>query len=146
MDRYVGMTREECFDADGFFHTGDVGYVDADGDVHWTGRRTEMIKTAGANVSPAELEIALRACPAVRRARVVGLPDERLGEIVTLCVEPADGADADEDELKAFLRRAGGRVQGAPHRPVLRRRRDARRPGATPRSATTSSSPWPSAG
>ena len=62
-----------------------------------------MIKTAGANVSPAELEIALRACPAVRRARVVGLPDERLGEIVTLCVEPADGADPDEDELKAFL-------------------------------------------
>jgi fatty-acyl-CoA synthase len=103
MDRYLGMTREECFDADGFFHTGDVGYVDDDGHLHWTGRRTEMIKTAGANVSPAELEVALRACRAVRRARVVGLPDERLGEIVTLCVERADGADATEDELKAFL-------------------------------------------
>jgi len=103
MDRYVGRTREECFDADGFFHTGDVGYVDVGGEVHWTGRRTEMIKTAGANVSPAELEIALRACPAVRRARVVGLPDDRLGEIVALCVEPADGATTDEDELKAFL-------------------------------------------
>ena len=103
MDRYVGMTREESLGADGFFRTGDVGYVDAGGEVHWTGRRTEMIKTAGANVSPAELEIALRACPAVLRARVVGLPDERLGEVVTLCVEPADDATADADELKAFL-------------------------------------------
>lgn len=103
MDRYVGTTREECFDADGFFHTGDVGYVDDAGEVHWTGRRTEMIKTAGANVSPAELEIALRACPSVLRARVVGLPDERLGEVVTLCVEPAEGSDPTEDELKAFL-------------------------------------------
>jgi acyl-CoA synthetase (AMP-forming)/AMP-acid ligase II len=62
-----------------------------------------MIKTAGANVSPAELEVALRACPAVRRARVIGLPDERLGEVVTLCVERADGVDTSEDELKAFL-------------------------------------------
>lgn len=103
MDRYVGMTREESLDADGFFRTGDAGYVDAEGEVHWTGRRSEMIKTAGANVSPAELEIALRACPAVLRARVVGLPDERLGEVVTLCVEPADGVATSEDELKAFL-------------------------------------------
>ena len=103
MDRYVGMQREECFDAEGYFRTGDVGYVDTAGELHWTGRRTEMIKTSGANVSPAELEFALRACPAVRRARVVGLPDERLGEIVTLCVEPADNVETSEDELKAFL-------------------------------------------
>jgi len=103
MDRYVGTTREECLDEDGFFHTGDVGYVDDRGEVHWTGRRTEMIKTAGANVSPAELEVCLRACPLVRRARVIGLPDERLGEVVTLCVEAADGVEADEQAIKAFL-------------------------------------------
>ncbi len=103
MDRYLGHTREECFDDDGFLHTGDVGHVSADGAVHWTGRRTEMIKTAGANVSPAELEVALRAVPGVRRARVVGLPDARLGEIVTLCVELADGADTTAEELTAFL-------------------------------------------
>lgn len=103
MDRYLGQTREESFDADGFLRTGDVGYVGSDGAVHWTGRRTEMIKTAGANVSPAELEVALRACPAVRRSRVVGLPDDRLGEVVTLCVELADGAEASAEELTAFL-------------------------------------------
>lgn len=102
LDHYVGMTRAETFD-DGFFRTGDAGHVDASGEVHWTGRRTEMIKTAGANVSPAELEFALRACPAVRRSRVVGLPDERLGEVVTLCVELADGATAGEADLTSFL-------------------------------------------
>lgn len=103
IDRYVGRTREESLDADGFLHTGDAGYVDADGAVHWTGRRTEMIKTAGANVSPAELERALRACPSVRRAKVVGLADDRLGEVVTLCVEPAEGTDPSPDDLRAFL-------------------------------------------
>ena len=103
LDRYVGMTRDETFGPDGFFLTGDMGHVDAQGGVHWTGRRTEMIKTAGANVSPAEIEVALRACPEVRRARVVGLPDRRLGEIVTLCVELVDGAHADGDVLRSFL-------------------------------------------
>ncbi|MGI8757012.1 MAG: class I adenylate-forming enzyme family protein [Acidimicrobiales bacterium] len=103
MDHYLGQSREQCFDADGFLHTGDVGYVDPGGEVHWTGRRTEMIKTAGANVSPAELEIALRACPAVRRSRVVGLPDERLGEVVTLCVELANDAEATAQDLTSFL-------------------------------------------
>jgi fatty-acyl-CoA synthase len=103
IDRYVGRTREESLGPDGFLRTGDAGYVDEGGEVHWTGRRTEMIKTAGANVSPAELEFALRACPDVRRAKVIGLPDERLGEIVTLCVEPAEGADPTAEQLKEFL-------------------------------------------
>jgi fatty-acyl-CoA synthase len=62
-----------------------------------------MIKTAGANVSPAELEFALRACPDVRRAKVVGIPDERFGEVVVLCVEPSASADPTEESLKAFL-------------------------------------------
>jgi acyl-CoA synthetase (AMP-forming)/AMP-acid ligase II len=104
LECYVGKTRAESRGPDGFLRTGDVGYVDAAGEVHWTGRRTELIKTAGANVSPAELEIQLRACPDVRRARVVGLPDDRLGEIVTLCVEPAEGSAATADDLRAFLR------------------------------------------
>lgn len=103
LDRYLGMTREETLDDEGFFRTGDVGYVDADRALHWTGRRTEVIKTAGANVSPAELEFTLRAFPGVRRSRVVGLPDERLGEVVTLCVELADGTEADAEDLRSFL-------------------------------------------
>jgi acyl-CoA synthetase (AMP-forming)/AMP-acid ligase II len=104
MEHYVGQLREECLDRDGFFHTGDAGYFDEDGYVHWTGRRTEMIKTAGANVSPAELEVALRACQPVKLARVVGLPDERLGQIVVLCVVRKEGAAATAEDISAFLR------------------------------------------
>lgn len=104
MKRYLGRTAEECFDADGFFHTGDAGFVDADGYVHFTGRRTEMIKTGGANVSPAELEVALRACPPVKLARIIGMADARLDEIVVACIILKDGADATEDDIRSFLR------------------------------------------
>jgi fatty-acyl-CoA synthase len=104
MEHYVGKTRDECFDVDGWFHTGDVGHVDAEGEVHWTGRRTEMIKTGGANVSPAEIEVALRAHPGVRLARVLAFPDAVMGQVAVLCVEPGDGARCDADEIRAFLR------------------------------------------
>ena len=104
MEHYVKVNREDCFDADGFFHTGDIGYYDTDGYVHFTGRRTEMIKTAGANVSPAELEVQLRAYTPIKLARVVGVPDPRVDEIVVLAVTLKEGADATEEEIKAFLR------------------------------------------
>ena len=104
MLHYVGKTPEECFEPDGFFRTGDAGFVDDQGDLHWTGRRTEMIKTAGANVSPAEIEVALRACAPVKLARAIGVPDSRLDEIVVVCVTVKDGAEATEDDIKAFLK------------------------------------------
>jgi acyl-CoA synthetase (AMP-forming)/AMP-acid ligase II len=107
MERYVGKPREECFDSDGWFRTGDVGHVDADGGVHWTGRSTEMIKSGGANISPAEIEVQLRAHPAVRVARVLGVPDPRLEQSALLCVELVEGAGADAESITAFLR---GRV------------------------------------
>jgi acyl-CoA synthetase (AMP-forming)/AMP-acid ligase II len=104
MDHYVKMNRDECFDADGFFHTGDAGYYDDDGHVHFTGRRTEMIKTGGANVSPAELEVQLRACEPVKLARVIGVPDPRLDQIVVLAVTLREGAHATEADIQGFLR------------------------------------------
>jgi acyl-CoA synthetase (AMP-forming)/AMP-acid ligase II len=104
MKRYLGQTPEACVDADGFFHTGDAGHVDAEGYVHFAGRRTEMIKTGGANVSPAELEVQLRACPPVKLARIVGVPDPRLDEIVVACVTLKDGAAAGAEDIQAFLR------------------------------------------
>jgi fatty-acyl-CoA synthase len=104
MDHYVGLTPEQCFDSDGFFHTGDAGWFDDDGFLHWTGRRSEMIKTGGANVSPAEIEVALRACQPVKLARVLGRPDARLGEVAVLCVVLREGAAATADDLRSFLR------------------------------------------
>jgi fatty-acyl-CoA synthase len=104
MMRYVGYDRDECFDPLGYFHTGDLGYFDPDGYVHWTGRRSEMIKTAGASVSPAEIEVALRACPTVKLARVVGVPDARLGQKVVLCAVAKDGHPPDSEAVTGFLR------------------------------------------
>lgn len=101
---YLGRAAEDCFDEDGFFHTGDAGHVAADGNVHYAGRRTEMIKTGGANVSPAEVEVALRACPGVKLSRVVGVPDPRLDELVVACIVRRDGEDVTEQEVRDFLR------------------------------------------
>jgi acyl-CoA synthetase (AMP-forming)/AMP-acid ligase II len=104
MRRYLGRTPEECFDAGGFFRTGDVGWVDGDGNLHYEGRRTEMIRTAGANVSPAEIEVQLRACPDVKLARIVGVADPRVDQIVVACIVRTDGSEAGEADIQAFLR------------------------------------------
>lgn len=104
MEHYVKRARHECLDADGFYRTGDLGHYDEDGFVYWAGRGNDMIKTSGALVSPAEIELQLRSHPAVRLSRAIGVPDERRDEIVVLCVELADGATATEDELRDHLR------------------------------------------
>lgn len=104
MEHYVKRSRDECLDEDGFFHTGDLGSYDSQGYVNFSGRRTEMIKTAGANVSPAELEVQLRACEPVKLARVVGVPDARLDELVVLCVVLKEGHIATAEDLQDFLR------------------------------------------
>jgi fatty-acyl-CoA synthase len=101
---YLGREPADCFDDDGFFHTGDAGHVDERGEVHFDGRRTEMIKTGGANVSPAELEVELRACPPVKLSRIVGVPDPRLDQIVVACITLKEGAEATEADIRAFLR------------------------------------------
>jgi fatty-acyl-CoA synthase len=102
--RYLGRAPEDTFDADGFLHTGDVGFLDGNGELVFEGRRTEMIRTAGANVSPAEIEVALRACPPVKLSRVVGVPDPRVEEVVVACVVLKRGAEASEDDIRSFLR------------------------------------------
>lgn len=102
MKHYVGKTAEECFDADGYFHTGDTGHIDEHGNLVYEGRSTEMIKTGGANVSPAEIEVALRACEPVKVARIVGIPDERLGELVVACIELK--SEATEQDIVDFLK------------------------------------------
>jgi acyl-CoA synthetase (AMP-forming)/AMP-acid ligase II len=104
MRGYLGLPPEACFDADGFFHSGDTGYVDERGLLHWTGRATEMIKTAGANVSPVELETVLAKHPSLLSAAVVGVPDPLLGELVVACVVPQPGAEVDEQGVQTFVR------------------------------------------
>jgi acyl-CoA synthetase (AMP-forming)/AMP-acid ligase II len=91
-------------DGEGYFHTGDGGYLDAEGLLHWTGRLSGMIKTGGANVSPLEVEKVAAEQPGVRAAIAVGLPHPTLGEALVLCVVPTEGSVVDENDLIARLR------------------------------------------
>jgi fatty-acyl-CoA synthase len=101
---YLGTPLDETLDAEGFFHTGDGGYLDDAGRLFWEGRLTEIIKTGGANVSPLEVDDALAKHPAVKVTKTVGLPHETLGEIVVACVVPHDGASVEADEIRSYLR------------------------------------------
>ena len=89
----------------GWLHTGDLGVIDAGGNIFLKARLKELIIRGGANVYPAEVERVLTADPRVRDAAVVGKPDPRLGEIVAAFVELAPGAPAAE-QVEADLRAA----------------------------------------
>jgi acyl-CoA synthetase (AMP-forming)/AMP-acid ligase II len=104
MRAYLKVAPEVTFDEEGYFHTGDSGWVDTRGLVHWTGRLTTLIKTAGANVSPLEVENALLAHPDIKGAAVVGLPDPVVGEKVIACVVPREGTMLTETQVHNFLR------------------------------------------
>jgi fatty-acyl-CoA synthase len=91
-------------DAEGWLHTGDLGRMDARGYVTVTGRVKEMIIRGGENLFPAEIENVLLEHPAVIEVAVVGLPDERWGEIVAAFLRLAPGAKLDRDALITHCR------------------------------------------
>ena len=101
---YIGTPLDETLDAEGFFPTGDGGYLDDAGRLYWQGRLTDIIKTGGANVSPREVDEALIAHSGVKVAQTVGVPHQTLGEVVVSCVVPHDGVILDAEQLLAFLR------------------------------------------
>lgn len=80
--------------ADGWFATGDLGRLDADGNLHVLARRTDLIVTGGENVYPIEVEQALERCPGVLSACVFGVADEAWGQRVAAALVLAPGADA----------------------------------------------------
>lgn len=94
----------EAFDRDGYFLTGDLGAIDADGRVRFRGRLKEMIKTGGVNVAPLEVEHVLMQHPDVVQAYVVGVPDRQKGEIVAAAIELRAGAATDQAAIAAFCR------------------------------------------
>lgn len=103
MQRYYKRACEDCFDTDGWFHTGDLVRIDIDGFVYFIGRRDAMIKTAGANVAPAEVEKAITKVTGMV-AHVVGLPDPERGQVVAAVVVLDSGSAFDEGTLRDRLK------------------------------------------
>jgi acyl-CoA synthetase (AMP-forming)/AMP-acid ligase II len=93
-------------DEQGYLKTGDLGYLDDDGRIAYTGRLKDMLKVAGENVAAAEVEAHLASHPAVKIAQVVGAPDRRLIEVPVAFVELVDGHEATEQELITHCRTA----------------------------------------
>ena len=93
----------EAIDADGWLHTGDIGVMDAAGNVRITDRKKDMFIVGGFNAYPAEIEGALLAHPAVSQVAVVGAPDERMGEVGWAFVVLRPGAGADPAAFGAEL-------------------------------------------
>ena len=108
-ESFEGYWRRPDADAkslrDGWYFTGDTGFVDRDGDLFVTGRVDDMIITGGENVSPVEIESCLSLHPAVLEVAVVGLADEKWGKIVAAFVKRR--GPVTEQELEQFCRTSG---------------------------------------
>lgn len=110
---------------DGELFTGDLGYLDDEGDLFLVQRRSDLIVTGGENVYPTEVEEALRAIDAVADALVIGVPDNEWGQRVAALVVLRDGVTMDDKEMRTTL---AGRIAGykiprnfriLPHLPLL---------------------------
>lgn len=95
----------------GWLHTGDVGYLDAEGFLHITDRKKDMIITGGFNVYSAEVEGVINSHPAVQDCAVVGIPDEKWGEAVKAVVELNPGKAVSEEEIIALCKTRLGSVK-----------------------------------
>ncbi|MGC3985026.1 MAG: fatty acid--CoA ligase family protein [Pseudorhodoferax sp.] len=91
----------ETLDARGYFRTGDMGHLDADGYLWISDRAKDMVIAGGVNIYPAEIEAALLTHPALADAAVIGIPDEEMGERVMAFCEPKPGHGVTEDALFA---------------------------------------------
>jgi len=89
---------------DGWYRSGDGGHIDADGYVYVTDRIKDMIISGGENIYPAEIERVLAEHPGIAEVAVIGVPDERWGEVPKAVVAPRAGASVDADELVAWCR------------------------------------------
>jgi acyl-CoA synthetase (AMP-forming)/AMP-acid ligase II len=104
MDALYKRERHEVFSPAGWYATGDLGWFDSGGNLHFRGRRTAMIKSGGSNVAPVEVETVLAGVSGVRAAFVFGVPAGDRGEDVAAVVAVAPGAKMDVDTLTSSAR------------------------------------------
>jgi fatty-acyl-CoA synthase len=98
------MAPELAFDAEGFWHSSDLGWFDEQGWLHFTSRASNVIRTGGTNVSPLEVESVLIGHTGISGVAVIGVPDVALGEVVVACVVPLENVTLTEDQVRQFLR------------------------------------------
>jgi cyclohexanecarboxylate-CoA ligase len=107
---FVGyLKRPELYatDSDGWFDTGDLAFIDADGYVRITGRTKDIVILGGENIPVVEVENALYRHPAISEVAVIAVPDPRLGERACACVTLNQGFNFGFEEMVAFLGEAG---------------------------------------
>jgi long-chain acyl-CoA synthetase len=109
MEGYYNLPNETAAakTGDGFFKTGDLGHIDAEGYLHVTGRKKELIIVAGEKASPREIEEVLMRHPAVAEAAVLGKKDPSRGEVVVAFITAKEGSKPAENELRDFCRDQG---------------------------------------
>lgn len=96
---------------DGWLHTGDIGFLDAEGRLHISDRKKDMIISGGLNIYPQEIEQVIWSHPAVNDCAVIGVPDEEWGELVTAVVEPIAGQSLSADEVLRLCKEKLGSVK-----------------------------------
>ena len=113
MKGYYKLPQEtaKVFDSEGFFKTGDMGRIDADGHLYITGRIKEMLIIGGENVFPREIEEVLDAHPSVHASAVIGMQDPSRGEVALAFVELEEDATFDEKELRGHCRKSLGQFK-----------------------------------
>lgn len=101
----MGKLWEDCFDEQGYYRTGDGGYIDDRGRLYWEDRLTDIIKCGGANISPEEVDTVIAGFPSVKRSQTLGVPDDLLGETIVSCIVPVADTELDSDTLRTHLKR-----------------------------------------
>jgi len=96
----------------GVLHTGDLGYMDKEGYFYMVDRAKDMYRSGGENVYPAEVEKILSGHPKVSAVAIIGVPDEKWGEVGMAFIVPASGHTVEEEELRTYLE---GKVAGYKH-------------------------------
>ena len=100
---YKTAIDNQSIDADGWLHTGDLGYLRKDGYLHLDGRLKELIIRGGENIMPLDVAQAVSMIPGVKDVKVVGVPSDFYGEEVAACICLKDSSDFDENEARVLL-------------------------------------------
>jgi O-succinylbenzoic acid--CoA ligase len=101
---YLNIKNDSFGTGDGWFHTGDLGYIDAEGFLYVVDRRSDLIISGGENVYPAEIEAVLTSHPFIVEAGVIGIKDKQWGQVPVAFISINEGSSLKETEIQAFCR------------------------------------------